>query len=67
MRTFRRATFPCEKLLSWPTRSPGPTRSSSLRNLAGDTIQLNWGDLLITDDLMIIGLGADQLTSQRQW
>ncbi len=42
--------------------NPGPDTIEFASDLAGSTITLTHGDLGITDDLTITGLGADQLT-----
>ncbi len=50
------------ELLAFANASPGNDAISFAATLAGGTIQLTQGQLLITDDVTIEGLGADQLT-----
>ena len=42
--------------------NPGADTITFDASLAGDTINLTQGELLISDDLTLTGLGADQLT-----
>ena len=50
------------ELLDFANASPGNDAISFAATLEGGTIQLTQGQLLITDDVTIEGLGADRLT-----
>ncbi len=54
------------ELLDFANKSPGNDTISFAASLERGTIQLTQGQLEITDDVTIVGLGADQLTVDAQ-